>query len=69
MGAKKIRRDVVKHELRTMELLKGKIATVSIAQDTTTGAILSVGADHASAFANVPVGRVGWEIREHRLWR
>ncbi len=71
MGAQTIKRDALKYQKRTRELMtKGRVVTVSIAQDTTTGEILAVGTDHSSCAQNIPLGHDGsWEIKEYQLWR
>jgi hypothetical protein len=71
MSAPQIKRDLIKHEKRTHALLRAAVATVAVAQDTTTGEILAVGLDHAAVAARLAETpqRGNWEIKEHRLWR
>jgi hypothetical protein len=71
MGAQTIKRDAFRQEKRMRQRLKsGGVATVSIAQDTTTGEILAVGVDHTTAVRAIPLGRDGcWEVKEYQVCR
>ena len=73
MGAPKIKRKIAQHERHTEKLLRLQLATVSIVQDTTTGKVLAVGIDHASAVAGMNasahIEEGSWEVKDFRVWR
>lgn len=71
MGAQKLRRKIVQHERETEKLMRVRLASVAVIQDSVTGMILSIGVDHSSAFLGLPAGTPegSWEVKEFRLWR